>query len=231
MSALRVGGLPVEEDQAQSWVEEYLLPRGAASGYPAYDAYEGSGKGRRDLGDADLLAPALLNVRHNPVPTYYSLKALVPALNEGLGNVPADVTLDRADDGVIDAVASLFGVLDAAPKPEHVGMVTLAKVLSRKRPGLIPIWDTAIGHAYSGCNDAPVPWDRARPWTGYAAAWLRAMKTDLVRHHGTWSDLAALAPEAPITPLRALDIVAWRAGLAADPKKPRGRRAAPVDPI
>ncbi|MDQ0261924.1 DUF6308 family protein [Sinomonas atrocyanea] len=103
MTALRVGGLPVEEDQAQSWVEEYLLPGGAPSGYPAYDAYEGSGKGRRDLGDADLLAPALLNVHRNPVPTYYSLQALVPALNEGLGNVPADVALEDADDGVVDA--------------------------------------------------------------------------------------------------------------------------------
>lgn len=229
MTTLTVGGLPVEEAQARTWAEEYLLPGPVASGYPAYDAYEGSG--RDHLGNADLLAPALLNVHHNPVPTYYSLQAMLPALNAGLSKVPTDVTLEKADDGVIESVAALFGALDQKPAPPYVKMVTLAKVLSRKRPGLIPVWDTAVGYAYSECRGAPVPWEKGRSWAGYAAEWLRAMKKDLLRHHDTWSRLAEIAPDVPITPLRALDIVAWQAGLAAAPKKPRGRRAAPVDPI
>lgn len=43
MTTFTVGGLPVEEAQAHAWAEEYLLPGPVASGYPAYDAYEGSG--------------------------------------------------------------------------------------------------------------------------------------------------------------------------------------------
>ena len=96
---------------------------------------------------------------------------------------------------------------------------------------VIPVYDEAIGHCYSGCEGAPVPWDRERPWAGYAAAWLRAVRDDLVRHHGAWAELAAIATDPPITPLRALDIVAWRAGQAALPPRRKGRRAAALDPL
>ncbi|GAB2742619.1 DUF6308 family protein [Sinomonas soli] len=230
MTELSVGGLTVEDTQAKAWATEYLLDTRSASSYPAYDAYEGSGD-RPDLGEADLLAPALLNVAQKPVKTYYSLQTLAPILNVGLALVPVGVPLDQADDSVLEAVAALFGVLDEDPAPAYVGMTKLAKVLARKRPGLIPVYDEAIGHAYSGCPGAPVPWDKSRPWSGYAAAWLRAMRADLVAHHSVWTELAAIAPGPEITPLRALDIVAWRAGQAALPPRRKGRRAAAVDPL
>ncbi len=75
---------------------------------------------------------------------------MVPALNAVLAELPTDVALDDAEDGVLEAMAELFGVLDA--RPAHVGMTKLAKVLARKRPGLIPVYDGAIGHCYSAAR-------------------------------------------------------------------------------
>lgn len=60
------------------------------------------------------------------MPTYYSLQGMLPTLNRGLSEVPTGMPLDEAGDQVLDAVASLFAVLDADPAPPYVKIVTLA---------------------------------------------------------------------------------------------------------
>lgn len=224
MDILTVGGLTVEPARAQTWAREYLVESPGRSSYPAYDAYEGSGRNNHELGDADLLAPALLNVSQNPVPTYYALKGLVPALNESLRGIPTGLALQNADDSQLVAIARLFRVLDD-PAPKHVGMTTLSKVLARKRPGLIPVYDSAVAHCYSGSDSAPVPWQTGRSWEGYAQAWLKAVQHDLCGQLEAWRQLAHIAPpdDVAISPLRALDIVSWRAGLPEVSKR-RGRQ-------
>lgn len=78
--------------------------------------------------------------------------ALTPALNEVLADLPTDAPLDEADDDVLAAVAALYAVLDQVPKQPQVGMVKLSKVLARKRPGLIPIYDEAVRECYTDCE-------------------------------------------------------------------------------
>lgn len=98
-------------------------------------------------------------------------------------------------------------------------MTKLSKVIARKRPGLIPIFDRFVRHCYSGCANAPVlPMD-GRTWEAYSRAWLEAVQSDLVNQLPQWQDLAAIAPGPEISPLRALDIIAWRAGQRGLSKK------------
>lgn len=225
MDMLTVGGLTVEPAQAEAWARDYLVESPGRSGYPAYDAYEGSGRDNHELGDADLLAPALLNVSQNPIPTYYALKSLVPGLNESFRGIRTGLALQDAEDSQLDAIARLFRVLDN-PAPKHVGMTTLSKVLARKRPGLIPVYDSAVAHCYSDSDRAPVPWQAGRSWEAYARAWLKAVQNDLRGQLEAWQELAHIAPadDVAISPLRALDIVSWRAGLPAVSRR-HGRRA------
>ncbi|WP_437770477.1 DUF6308 family protein [Arthrobacter sp. KNU40] len=225
MDILTVGGLTVDLAQAKTWAREYLVESPGRSSYPAYDAYEGSGRDNHELGDADLLAPALLNVSQNPIPTYYALKRLMPVLNESFRAIPTGLPLQDAEDSQLDAIARLFRVLDD-PAPKQIGMTTLSKVLARKRPGLIPVYDSAVAHCYSGSDNAPVPWQPGRSWEDYARAWLKAVQDDLRGQLEAWQELARIAPadDVGISPLRALDIVSWRAGLPAVSRR-RGRRA------
>jgi hypothetical protein len=211
MTTLRVGGLSVPYEQAQNWATDYLVNHPGGSGYPAYDTYEGAGKERIDVGQADLLAIALLNVSRNPIPTYYALEALIPKLNEHLQGVEFDLPLEEASSDTLDAVAKLFSVLDPK-RPKWVKMTKVAKVLARKRPGLIPIYDKYVAYCYTDCTDAPVPPVKGRSWEAYSRSWLQAVQKDLTDQLDHWQALAAIAPGEKISALRALDIVAWRAG-------------------
>jgi hypothetical protein len=211
MTTLRVGGLNVPYEQAQNWVTDYLVNHPGGSGYPAYDTYEGAGKERIDVVQADLLAIALLNVSRNPIPTYYALEALIPKLNKHLEGVEFDLPLEEASPDTLDAVAKLFSVLDPK-RPKWVKMTKVAKVLARKRPGLIPIYDKYVSYCYTDCADAPVPPVKGRSWEAYSRSWLQAVQKDLTDQLDHWQALAAIAPGEKISALRALDIVAWRAG-------------------
>ncbi|WP_336855509.1 DUF6308 family protein [Sinomonas albida] len=210
---LNVGGMAVDYAKAAGWAEDYLVKSLGKSAYPAYDAYEGSGKDNPRLGQADLLAPALLNVSRNPVPTFYGLEGIRGTLNERLEMIPVGITLDRADQSLLADVAALFAVLDD-PAPKHIRMTVLSKVLARKRPGLIPVFDRFVGRCYTYGANPPVPSVRKRTREGYALAWLVAVRADLLDRQEEWEKLAAIAPagQVPISPLRALDIVAWNAG-------------------
>lgn len=206
-----VGGAEKPRTEVFEYAAEYLSGSGQWA-YPAYDAYPGTDS---DLvGDADLLAVCLLNAGQNPIPTYYGLQALVPDMNRVLVNLPADGSLADASAGTLETIADLFGILDAKPT-KHVGKTKLLKVLHRKRPALIPLFDENIRRCYSLVGAAPVPPVRTRTHRAFAAAWLPALQRDLVQQMPVWEEIAAMAdPDVPITPLRAIDIVGWDLGRA-----------------
>lgn len=216
MTTLTLGGLNVSYDLAERWAWEYLVENPGRSSYPAYDSYPGSCTD--EIGPQDLLSIVLLNVSDKPVPTYYALESLTERLNALLASPAIEGNLEDAGTATLDAVAKLFSVLDK-DRPNGIRMTKVSKVVARKRPGLIPVFDRFVRHCYTGCPKAPVlPLD-GRTWEAYSRAWLEAVQKDLVNQLPQWQALADIAPGPKISPLRALDITAWRAGQAGFPKK------------
>lgn len=209
MTTLRVGGATVGLDEAKSLAWTYLHERLRTSAYPAYDGYPGSGDDW--VGPQDLLAVVLLNVSNNPIPVYYGLESLTPSINDRLQDPAMVGELADADLTTLEAIVRLFGVLEAMPA-KYIRLTTLSKVLHRKRPHLIPLFDDNIGYCYSECGSAPVPFEDGRSRADYRLKWLQAVQKDLTSQLPYWKEIAALAPGPTITPLRALDIIGWELG-------------------
>lgn len=206
---VKVGGANCESEKVFAYAKDYLSGVGGWA-YPAYDAYPGTPGSM--MGEADLLAVCLLNAGQNPIPTYYGLKKLIPAMNDVLARLPSDVTFAEGNPATLDIIADLFGILDEHPT-QHVGKTKLMKVLHRKRPELIPLFDENIRRCYSEIGEPPVPSMKKRTHRDFAAAWLPALQNDLNSQMKVWDEIAGMAiPEVPISALRAIDIVGWRLG-------------------
>ncbi|MHA7282009.1 DUF6308 family protein [Arthrobacter sp. TMS2-4] len=216
---LHVGGRSITMDAARKVARQYLIENRGKSAYPAYDGYPGhSGP---EVGLQDLLAVVLLNVSNRPIPVYYGLASMIGELNRCLDVLPASENLQGADSAVLQRIIDLLGVIDRVPAA-HVRLTTISKVLHRKRPNLIPLFDANIAYCYSECAEAPVPFTSSgtRSLNEYRLLWLKAVKNDLSSQLDHWQELADFAPGPPITPLRALDIIGWELGR----KKNRGER-------
>lgn len=205
---VRIGGTVCSPEQALKWATEYLRSAGGFA-YPSYDAFSTNNDKR--LCDGDLLAPTLLNARPT-IRAYESLTACREYLNSVLIQLP-DRDLSEASDADLHAVASLYeplvlGVAD-------VQGTTLSKVLHRKNPRLIPLYDEHILWCYRDAPGAPMPKDSKRSWPQFMFQLAAAIRGDLLQP-GTLAmlqEITALArPDAPITTLRAWDILAWTAG-------------------
>ncbi|MFD7161012.1 DUF6308 family protein [Kribbella sp. NPDC059898] len=208
-NCLRVGGVVVEREQAIEWAREYLTGASAWA-YPAYDAYDARSDPKR-IDDADLLAPVLLNVGRLTLEAYYGLQERRARLQECLAAIPEDAELTSAGDDDLEPIRLLFGVLDDPGIPGVQGTI-LAKILHRKRPGLIPLYDERVRRCYQVGQGAPLPVRRGRPWGEFFVVLAMAMRKDLVDQLAVWTEIANLATGPRISLLRALDIVAWRAG-------------------
>jgi hypothetical protein len=210
MRLVRVGGIQVPYEDAVGWVRRYLTdPRGSWA-YPAYDTYR-SGSGTDELSDADLLAPSLLNAGSKMLRAYYSLQDHRDELQRLLCDIPSDVAL-ADDDADPVLIGRLYSILDRT-RLRGVRGTVLAKVLHRKRPSYIPLYDRYIRHCYFTAPAAPLAAARREPWQAYMTVLAEAIRQDLRTQREVWSQIIALASaQSPITPLRGLDIVAWSAG-------------------
>ena len=212
MGALKIGGVVVDRDAALDHARRYLTD-GVGWAYPSYDAYEQE-HATGPLTDADLLAPVLLNVSRMRIKTYEALQDKRGELDELLARVPHDLNLVDAGTDDLAALGSMFAVLDGPGVWGAQGTV-LAKVLHRKRPRFIPLYDEQVRAVYQDGDDAPVPRPPRRThraWRDFVVLFAGAVQADLRREAELWAEIVALAPDPPITPLRALDIVAWWAG-------------------
>jgi hypothetical protein len=224
---ITVGGFTVRVEKATCMVRQYVTEYGSWS-YPAYDGYLRDAP-TDDVRQQDLLAAALLNAGQQPIPTYYGLLKLLPEINRRLADPLLTGTLAEASEDTLEAIAQLYGILDGSPQ-HQVQLVKLSKVLHRKRPELLPLYDKNIWRCYSQFGDpvrvTPV---KRRSDADRVRAWLPQVQADLIAASGHWNDLAALAVEPRISPLRALDILGWRLVDEATPRKkrrPRPSRAA-----
>lgn len=91
-------------------------------------------------------------------------------------------------------------------------MSKLAKVLHRKRPELIPLFDEHIRRCYSVLGTPPVPEMKVRSGRDFCLAWLPALQHDLKSQWTQWQQIADLATKPTISPLRAPDMVGWKLG-------------------
>ncbi len=143
--------------------------------------------------------------------TYEALQEKRDQLDQHLARVPLDLDLAGAGTDDLEVLGDMFAVLDGPGAWGARGTV-LAKVLHRKRPRFVPLYDEQVRAVYQDGAGAPVPCRRGRTWREFVVVYAEAVQEDLRREADLWAEIAALAPGPPITPLRALDIVAWWAG-------------------
>ena len=163
--------------------------------FPSYDRLVTNGAAT--LVDGDLLAPALIGAE------------MLPALS-GISSLPP-VPLESADDATVEQVADLFAVLDKAPySGKGVRGTIISKVLHRKRPDLVPLYDSRIFESYT----APGAIERSthRSWREFMSLLCHQMRADLQAEAAAFDELIGVAGDAGalLTRLRILDILVWR---------------------
>lgn len=195
----------LEVEQPDHVLLDYLDPRNGYA-YPAYDRLVTNGT--TELVDADLLAPVLMGVDLDRA-RFSLLREMLPAL-EGVAELPP-VPLQDADDDHVLCVAGIFGMLD---EPRYAGRgvrgTIVSKVLHRKRPDLVPLYDSRIFEAYTA--PGAVPRASHRSWQAFMALLCTQMRADLQAEQAAFDTLEQIAAdhEAPVSRLRILDILVWR---------------------
>ena len=205
MDPVRLCAGTLEVEHPDHVLLDYLDPRNGYA-YPSYDTLVTNGSSQ--LVDGDLLAPALMGVDLDRA-RFRLLRDMLPAL-EAVADLPP-VALQDADDDHVLCVAGIFGMLD---EPRYAGRgvrgTIVSKVLHRKRPDLVPLYDSRIFEAYTAPGAIPRATDRS--WQQFMALLCMQMRADLRAESAAFAELEKLAAdqEAPVTQLRILDILVWR---------------------
>jgi hypothetical protein len=215
---VRVGGLSESPDEVIDRATHYLQSPDAwrPFSYPWYDTYD-TAAAPTQLFDGDLLAPLLLNAVMD-LTAYRTLYRWRDVLESALRRV-AEVAAGpggAAEWPELDAaIGALYAPLDER-QGGHVSATTLSKVLHRKMPAHIPLYDSKIFWIYCSAPDVrvePHP-ERKMTWIEFMAMVTREIRRDM--HEPDAVELIEtvqkLAGDAqPITALRAWDIIAWQA--------------------
>nr|WP_239521994.1 DUF6308 family protein [Geodermatophilus sabuli] len=209
---MTIGGRTVDRAGARAFARRHLTD-GVGWGYPSYDGFDAAGA-LGPLVDGDFLAPVLLGVPRLAVATYEALQRVRPVLQSALDDLPPELSLLDARPADFRLLARLFAVLDG-PGMGGVRGTVLAAVLHRKRPRFIPLHDERVRSVYQEGAGAPVPPMTGRSWADFSTVFAQAVRTDLERELPFWEVVAGFAAGPGISPLRALDVVAWWAGAPA----------------
>jgi hypothetical protein len=205
MKAIRLCAGTLDVEHPDQVLRDYVDPRNGYA-FPSYDRLVTNGAA--SLVDGDLLAPALIGAEVDRG-RFALLREMLPALG-GIASLPA-VPLESADDAVVGQVADLFAVLDEAPYAgKGVRGTIISKVLHRKRPDLVPLYDSRIFESYT----APGAIERSthRSWREFMALLCTQMRDDLQAETDAFDELVGIAGDegALLTRLRILDILVWR---------------------
>jgi len=152
----------------------------------------------------DIVAVSMLSVNVPPRAALRILGADAPVLSRLLAAIPADVDMVDADDLHLAANSPADELWHHLVGYADVGWVTAGKLLARKRPRLLPVYDSVVEEAlqYAGSSF----------WLDLRAQ-LRAQDRRL---HG-WlcqpRELGGLGDE--ISALRVFDVLAWMTGKEA----------------
>lgn len=200
-----------DEDIATCLVKQYLATdtTGRARYSGAYFGRIGGGGDREDIANQftaeDLLAVTMLSVR---IEGYHALEILhyqAGKLNDLLSQIPHDVALqDPAAAAHIAKGGPAWRLWDAIcdiePRPEsnRIGPVAAGKLLARKRPRLLPIYDSRIKKVLN------------RPRTDNQ--WWHDLHDQLINDPGLVQELEAVRNRADaghMSLLRIFDVMCW----------------------
>ncbi|MFD0435286.1 DUF6308 family protein [Streptomyces chartreusis] len=199
---------------AEKHLQTYTDPRGPR----AFRTYDWQGDPDR-LSPLDCLAPALLSVRmgykqvvplfHPDGPGAEVLQAMEAVLaDKGCATADfLDVTLDPSTGpwSLVDRALVATGEAGGTGLSDFKA-VAVTKILHRKRPNLVPIFDSSIYQFYLGQRPVPGAYKDTprRLWP--------LVQADLRRHRGWIQDLIVpirTPDERPLSLLRAADIIIW----------------------
>jgi hypothetical protein len=200
-----------DEDFATCLVKRYLAPdtAGRARYSGAYFERIGGGGDREDVVNQftaeDLLAVTMLSVR---IEGYHALEILhyqAGTLNHLLSQVPHDLALQdpRAATHIAKSGPAWRlwdAICDIEPRPEsnRIGPVAAGKLLARKRPLLLPVYDSRIKKVLN------------RPRIDNQ--WWRDLHHQLINDPGLTQELDAVRHRAGaghMSLLRVFDVMCW----------------------
>lgn len=183
-----------------------FLRRYYADGHPGFSGrhFERLGGG----GDApavkdrftsdDLVAVTMLSVQVPPHTAWAILEEKSAALADLLRQIPTDVDLVDVDPEEIGPTWPAWQLWESLRAMEGIGWVTAGKLLARKRPRLVPVYDDVVR-------------DVVRPTGSFWQALHLALNTaDLHQHLLDLRDESAIGED--ISPLRVFDVVTWMVG-------------------
>lgn len=167
----------------------------------SFERFAGGGD-RPDVADRftsdDIVAVSLLGVRIPGLPALSILGDREAEFSQMLAGIPAGVDLWEAEEAAVgpgSAADRLWRALVALP---GIGWVTAGKLLARKRPRLIPVYDRVVLSAFGrdGTED-----------------WWRPLRAVLAGNPDTVAALGRLRAESGIgddvSLLRVLDVCVW----------------------
>jgi hypothetical protein len=200
-----------DEEYATGLVRRYLATdsAGRARYSGAYFERLGGGGDRPETAftftSEDLLAVSMLSVRIDGYHALHVLHYQARELNGLLAAIPPDVTLTDpqaadliAEDGPAQALWQ--AICDIHPRPEYdrTGPVAAGKLLARKRPRLIPVYDSRVKKVLS------------RPRID--RSWWHDLRARLIEDHELVAQLKSVRGRADaghMSLLRVFDVMCW----------------------
>ena len=208
----------INEDIAVGHVRKYFEVR--ASGRPRYtgsrfETFAGGGDSvdPNRITSADLIAVSMLSV-HVPGEASLGITGeLAGEIEELLAQVPTELRLENLtknefttylDEG--SPADRIWALLRQRENKWGVGQTTTSKILARKRPHLVPIYDSAVAKQV-GLRDSSGQWRR----------WWEAFQSDEGRKLVKKLQAIREASGQPhLSLLRVLDIVLWMDEIGSD---------------
>jgi hypothetical protein len=200
-----------DEEYATQLVRRYLATdrAGRARYSGAYFERLGGGGDRPQIAfkftAEDLLAVSMLSVRIDGHHALHVLHYQARELNALLAAIPPDTKLaDPHAEGLIaedgPAQALWEAIRDIRPRPEddRIGPVAAGKLLTRKRPHLIPVYDSRVKKVLS------------RPRTD--RTWWHDLRTQLINDQDLVRQLKSVSASAEaghMSLLRVFDVMCW----------------------
>lgn len=199
--------LPGNEENAVAALKAYFIePQPDGSGFTGalFDTWDPSGN-RSESTDSftadDVVAVSLLSVDVAPRAAVELLIRQRPRFEALLKEVGPDRDLASVQDSEVAPGSAAWRLSDALRALPQIGPTTASKLMARKRPRLLPVYDSVIeAHVLGGSGNL---------WRPLRAA-LRADNGALHQRLLKMRERAFL--DEAVSPLRIFDVVAWMDG-------------------